>query len=43
MKHSISSLDASIDDIQAELDNKTYELQETREKCEKQMFEFSNM
>lgn len=43
LKHSIAALDANIDEIQTELDNKTQELSLTKQSLEKQQIEFSNM
>lgn len=43
LKQSIAALDANIDEIQGELDNKTEELAAAKQKMEKSVFEFSNM
>lgn len=43
LKQSIAALDANIDDIQGELDNKTHELQIFKQNLERQQIEFSNM
>ena len=43
MKQSIAGLDASLDEMQQELDNKTEELVQCKQKLERQVTEYSNM
>jgi prefoldin subunit 5 len=43
LKHSITQLDANLDEIQNDLDAKTEELVATRQKLERQVLEFSNV
>jgi chromosome segregation ATPase len=43
LKGSVAGLDASLDEMQQDLDSKTEELVECRQKLEKQVFDFGNM
>ena len=43
LKQSIAGLDASLDEMQSELDAKTEELVMVKQKLEKQVHDFSNM
>lgn len=43
LKQSIAGLDASLDEMQSDLDNKTEELVLCKQKLEKQVFDFGNM
>ena len=43
LKGSIAGLDASLDEMQMDLDSKTEELVECKKKLEKQVFDFGNM
>jgi chromosome segregation ATPase len=43
LKGSVAGLDASLDEMQQDLDSKTEELVECKQKLEKQVFDFGNM
>ena len=43
LKGSIAGLDASLDEMQSDLDQKTEELVMAKQKLEKQVFDFGNM